>query len=401
MIAIKKIDWAFNGLLACCFLFVFTETMLAPDYPQFFRLAFGNEKIAMTGEAITLCRVIVLVFAPLWGWVARFISPIKLLIWTQLSTAIFTALCAFTTNADQFFIFSALLLIGKSSYILFYTLLINLRPQQKASTVAKTQASFHIAIIASTLMSTWAIQWPQVLQIFYLLAGLDIVQVIFCLLLINKVSKRISIPAPNTSSFFTLWHPRYINFMLVIFLLHFSINIIRPYFTTFMSATLDMQADFLSMSTTYLLPSVIALFSIPFIKYYRNERFFTFIFSFSVVMLGLSFLVQAFSHQYWELFIARSLFGAFSILCLASIDYFIFQNSDHTQVSSNYTTSVAIQNAALLSAPFIAGLVVQSSFIWPFYIAAAGTFLIFVIVQATVQRKYYFHPRISAKGIIS
>ena len=189
-------------LLLCGFLFVFTETLLSPFYPQFFAQVFGVTDPGMAGEFVTLCRLSVLLCAPLWGLMTRWVSPLKILIFTQSTAAVITFFMAQASTLKAFVILSVLLMAFKSSYFLFYSLLVELGGQAKnLQSVASVQLVVHLALIASSLGSVWVINSVNPLAMFQLIALLDVIQVGLCYWVLSRAnsSARQSLPAAASS----------------------------------------------------------------------------------------------------------------------------------------------------------------------------------------------------------
>jgi len=176
-------------LLLCGFLFVFTETLLSPFYPQFFAQVFGVTDPGMAGEFVTLCRLSVLLCAPLWGLMTRWVSPLKILIFTQSTAAVITFFMAQASTLKAFVILSVLLMAFKSSYFLFYSLLVELGGQAKnLQSVASVQLVVHLALIASSLGSVWVINSVNPLAMFQFVAALDVLQVGLCYWVLSRAN---------------------------------------------------------------------------------------------------------------------------------------------------------------------------------------------------------------------
>jgi MFS family permease len=90
-----------STLFLCIFLGLFTEVLLSPFYPQFFRKVFGVEDLSYTGYYIFICRLTVIAISPLWGLLARWIEVKWLLYCGQAGAAIMTALMATANSAEQ------------------------------------------------------------------------------------------------------------------------------------------------------------------------------------------------------------------------------------------------------------------------------------------------------------
>lgn len=114
------------GLFFCVFLSLFSEVLLSPFYPLFFSKVFGVQDLSYAGYYIFICRLTVVLFTPIWGFLAKRFEARKLLSVGQLGTAVMTAMMALTQNIYQFTFITVLLLIFKSSYFLLYPLIIEL-----------------------------------------------------------------------------------------------------------------------------------------------------------------------------------------------------------------------------------------------------------------------------------
>ena len=104
-----------GSLFLCVFLAIFNEVLLSPFYPQFFRKVFGVEDLAYTGFYIFVCRLTVVLSAPIWGILSRRLEVKHLLYIGQAGTAVMTALLGTSTNVQQFLIYTIVLLLFKSS----------------------------------------------------------------------------------------------------------------------------------------------------------------------------------------------------------------------------------------------------------------------------------------------
>jgi DHA1 family multidrug resistance protein-like MFS transporter len=157
-------------LFLCVFLALFTEVLLSPFYPQFFAKVFGVTDLSYTGFYIFVCRLTIVLCAPIWGGLARRFEVKNLLYIGQAGTAIMTAMMATAQTANQFMLITIFLLLFKSSYLLVYPLIIQLAGQAKRATfVGIYQAIFHGAIVASTVVGAWMINLETPLFCFTLL----------------------------------------------------------------------------------------------------------------------------------------------------------------------------------------------------------------------------------------
>ena len=139
MLAQHKVQLA---LYACGFMFIFTETLLSPFYPQFFAKVFNLDDAYITGEFMAMCRLVVIFSAPLWGVLARYFDPVKLLIVGQILAAVLTAAIAWVQTIQEFYVLTVFLLIFKSSYLLFIHCLLILTKASSRTHYQKRLAGF-------------------------------------------------------------------------------------------------------------------------------------------------------------------------------------------------------------------------------------------------------------------
>lgn len=386
--------WRLNSaylLLMCGFLFVFTETILSPFYPQFFAQVFGVEDLVLTGQYVALCRLTVLLSAPIWGFIARHYDPLKLLIIGQSVATVVTLLLSQASSLSVFLGLSVLLLLFKSSYFLFYSLLIELQGKKKqASTVGQVQLVVHAALIASALASAWVLELTNPLQMFVVVALLDLLQVGLCVLVFRHRRQNTKLLHAKTASIQSPIHSISTNDADVavspatpsawaartimaygLLVLGFSIatNSVRPYLTAYSSEVLGV--DRLSSAYLYLIPSVMAFAVFPilhtaWVKRIQVQQ----AYALMLLLLTLSLAWQAFAQGFYELVAARMLFGFSMLLGQALLEMYLFA---HAADSPHwyFSLSSTVQHAGQLLAPLLAAWVVLG---WglaaPFWLAA-------------------------------
>lgn len=436
-----------TSLLLCCgFLFVFTETVLSPFYPQFFQQVFGRTDLALTGNYVATCRLTVLLAAPLWGLLARRIDAIKLLVIGQSIAALLTACLSLASDLTVFFVLTIALLLFKSSYFLFYSALIELQGKaQQAKTVGQVQLVVHLALIASTLASAWVLSFEHPLQLFLLVAVLDVIQVGLCVLVLRQrkiPESRQSLEAqflepqspqpkpsfdqtqdlqsglpvePQQASAPTIaQEPRpapslvqgwpvttIMGYGLLVLAFSMATNAVRPYLTAYSMNV--MQLDRLQSAWLYLLPSLMALCAYPLLKSRLLQQS-GFIQRYAVLLtlLILSLLGQALASHISLLFLSRMLFGLSLLLAQAQLELYLFQNAAH---SPHWYFSLAstTQHAGQLLAPLAAALVVGIyGLVAPFWLAAAILLISFIFISIGLNAQHISTRSIKhERGIIT
>ncbi|MEP0920018.1 MFS transporter [Leptolyngbya sp. DQ-M1] len=376
-------------LFLCVFLAIFNEVLLSPFYPQFFRKVFEIEDIAYTGYYIFICRLTVVVCSPLWGVLARRFEVKHLLYIGQLGTAIMTAFMGTSTTADQFLIYTVLLLACKSSYLLVYPLIIQLAGEAKRAAVAGTyQAVFHGAIIAATIAGAWMVDLEAPLFLFYWIAAADILQLGLCLYCLRGVSTQRpdsqEASQPSTSGNQT-------GFILAIgsAILTFQLanNLVRPYFTEYVIAA-PFSLNLLSSSLLFLIPSVTAVVALPYIRSACIPKRLPSIYLVGLCLLSVSLFVQGWTQQAVVLILARIVYGFCLAVTQAALELKLFSNSAVNRLHFNYSLATSFANVGNLAAPLIASWLVSSyNLAAPLLVAAIVCVANFLLVRFTVFRK--------------
>ncbi|MBD1842677.1 MFS transporter [Cyanobacteria bacterium FACHB-63] len=376
-------------LFLCVFLAIFNEVLLSPFYPQFFRKVFGVEDLAYTGYYIFICRLTVVVCSPLWGILARRFEVKHLLYIGQLGTAIMTALMGTSTTANQFLIYTVLLLACKSSYLLVYPLIIQLAGEAKRAAVAGTyQAVFHGAIIAATIAGAWMVDLEAPLFLFYWIAAADILQLGLCLYCLRGVSTQRpddqEASKPSTSGNQT-------GFILAIgsAILTFQLanNLVRPYFTEYVIAA-PFSLNLLSSSLLFLIPSVTAIVALPYIRYACIPKRLPSIYLVGLCLLAISLFFQGWTQQVFVLILARIVYGFCLAVTQAALELKLFSNSALNRLHFNYSLATSFANVGNLAAPLIASWLVSSyNLAAPLLVAAIVCVANFLLVRSTVFRK--------------
>jgi DHA1 family multidrug resistance protein-like MFS transporter len=377
-----------SALYICVFLYVFTEVLLSPFYPQFFQKVFGIDDLSYTGFYIFVCRFTVVLFAPLWGLLSRYVEVRHLLFFGQAATALFTALLATSDTANQFMMFSVLLLMFKSSYLLVYPLLVQINGQHKSASVAGSyHAVFHLAIIVSTVAGAWMIHLKAPLDVFYWVAIADLIQLGLCWAALRGTVFRQDTSAPNE----TKGVRDQIGFLLmlgmVILTFHLANNVVRPFFTKYTES--DFGLSLVESSLIFLIPSLMFIIAMPFIKSWSKPERLTQLLVVGLTVLAISLYLQGWAESLLLLIIGRLLYGFFLAVTQAALEIRLFNNSSSNRLHFNYSLAVSFQNIGLLMAPLLASTLVSLySLAAPLVVAAVLCVVTLVFARLTV-----FQPR--------
>ncbi len=375
-------------LLFCVFLYVFTETLLSPFYPQFFRQVFGVEDLAYAGYYIFACRLTVALCAPLWGLLTRRFDVRYLLLTGQACATLFTSLLPLAGSAEQFLVLSVLLLAFKSSYMLLYPLLVQIVGQSRSAAVAGNyHAVFHGAIVLSSLAGVWMINLPNPLTLFYWVAATDLLQLLLCLYLL----KTIFVPSPvSTTASASRGHiGERVNVLLAlglaIFTFHLAANLVRPYFTEYTRQ--DFSLSLGESSLVFLVPSVMAILAAPYIRRACLPESLPRLYSLGFVVLISSLLMQALAENLFGLVASRVLYGFSLAVTQAALEVQLWIDSRQEHLKVNYGMVASFQNLGLLTAPLLASSLVSIyGLAMPFLAAAAICVLNLALTRLTVFR---------------
>ena len=368
-----------GSLFLCVFLAIFNEVLLSPFYPQFFRKVFGVEDLAYTGFYIFVCRLTVVLSAPIWGILSRRLEVKHLLYIGQAGTAVMTALLGTSTNVQQFLIYTIVLLLFKSSYLLVYPLIIQIAGEEKRAAVAGTyQAVFHAAIIGGTIAGAW----------IYWVAAADVLQLGICFYILRRVFTQ----RPETSDASqTPIVSNQLGFIVAIgmVILSFQLanNLVRPYFTEYVIAN-PFNINLLESSFLFLIPSIMAIAALPYIrKACVPERLN------SIYLIGLCLLIASLYLQSWTqhlaiLVLARVVYGFCLAVTQAALELQLFSNSTSNRLHFNYSLTTSFANVGHLAAPLMASwLVSNTSLAAPFLTAATICVINLLFARFTICRK--------------
>ncbi|MEA5504635.1 MFS transporter [Halotia wernerae UHCC 0503] len=369
-----------SALFLCVFLSIFNEVLLSPFYPQFFRKVFGVTDLAYTGYYIFVCRLTVVLSAPVWGVLSSRFEVKHLLYVGQLGTAVMTALMGTSTSAEQFLIYTILLLLCKSSYLLVYPLIIQLGGEEKRAAIAGTyQAVFHSAIIMATIVSAWMVNIDTPLVLFYAIAAADILQLAICAYILRGVSTQRQEQAGEQGAGSRgedsdqALAPNQLGYILtigiVIFTFQLANNLVRPYFTEYVTSE-PLNVNLLTSSLLFLIPSIMAIAALPYIRQACRPERLNSIYTGSLSLLIISLGLQGLSFNLPLLILARIVYGFFLAVTQATIELQIFNKSTAKHLHFNYSLTTSFANVGHLGAPLLASWLVNTHSLASPFIAA-------------------------------
>ncbi len=389
-----RLQLVLGALFLCVFLAIFNEVLLSPFYPQFFRKVFGVEDLAYTGYYIFVCRLTVVLCAPFWGILARRFEVKHLLYIGQAGTAVMTALMGTSTSTNQFLLYTILLLLCKSSYLLVYPLIIQLAGEDKRATVAGTyQAVFHGAIIAATITGAWMVNLDAPLFLFYPIAAADVLQLGICLYMLRGVSTQpLDVAAERQPS--VVGNQTIVAIGIVILIFQLANNLVRPFFTAYVTASAPLGISLLESSFLFMIPSIMAIAALPYIRKSCHTQRLS-----PIYLVGLCLLAGSLYLQGWTqhlsvlvLVLARVVYGFCLAVTQAALELQLFGSSTTKSLHFNYSLATSFANVGHLGAPLMASWLVSTySLAAPFLAAATICCVNLLFARFTVFRKSSLH----------
>jgi MFS transporter, DHA1 family, multidrug resistance protein len=351
------------ALFSCVFLAVFTEVLLSPFYPQFFRQVFGVEDLSYTGYYIFICRLTVVLCAPIWGLLSRRFAVKQLLMVGQAGAALVTALLGTSQTIEQFVTFSVLLLLFKSSYLLVYPLVVELVGKGQRSAIAGTyQAVFHGAIIAATVAGAWMVNLEAPLFLFYWIAIADLIQLGLCLMVLRNTPTSSSALSEDERSL--PGRQVGLGFMtaigLTVLTFQLANNLVRPFFTEYVTVAQPFGVSLQTSSILFLIPSVMAIAAMPYIRKVAQPRQLPMLYSIGLGLLILSLYLQGGTTQLSVLVLSRVVYGFMLAVTQAVLELQLFEHSSQNRLHYHYSLVTAFANVGHLGAPLLASYLVNS-----------------------------------------
>ncbi|MED4601813.1 MFS transporter [Paenibacillus validus] len=364
------------ALLGCVFLGLFTEVLLSPYYPQFFRQVFGVEDYSYTGFYLFVCRLTVVLCSPVWGWLARKAGAKRLLFAGQAGTALTTALLASADSATEFLILTVCLLLFKSSYMLIYPILMELIDRGgQAGSAAKFHTVHHTAVLLAALTGAHMLQMERPLTLFYGAAAADVVQLLVCIGVLwgwRGGSRQAGEPesAGSKLSLIGLLRDRYIVTLgLLFFTLTVANQVVRPFFTPYVEEAFRLSTGIAGV--LFLLPHACALTLLPFLRSICKPGRLHVAYTLGVATMAAGLMIQALSEGITGLIIGRMLYGMFLAITMAVLDVILFERERGTGAAMTFSVMVSFQTAGELLSPLLASfLSIQAGLNTPLLAAA-------------------------------
>jgi DHA1 family multidrug resistance protein-like MFS transporter len=367
---VSKAAWA--ALLVA----LVADVFLAPFYPQFFASTFGANGVVTAGLYIALCRVAVAVALPLWTRWTRRIGPLRLVARAQVIAGTAALACVFAPSLTWFLILTFIAEAARAAYLLLYPALFEAAPaEKKGAVVARVAAAFHAAALIAAVTGGVLLEHASGRVALLIAAAADFVQ-LACL--VRALPSSHPVPAaepaaPHTTAAAASAQRRVrLRLHLLCALTFLSTGgfvILRPHFTTYLSAELAPSAPLWLLGLVFVVPSAVAVLVLPFGQRIARSPRLALYMCVALVVMALTATGQLAATTLAILVAVRVVYG---LAC-----YVIDIAVDHAALSSTVDTYghfgfvAAVQNIAIVLAPLAASWLASGPG-WPPLFVAAG-----------------------------
>ncbi|ROS00239.1 MFS transporter [Sinobacterium caligoides] len=353
-----------HSLILLTLISVVADTMLLPFYPQFFQQAFAVDNPEHVGFYIAACCFTVMTALPLWAKVARHVHELHLWVYTQVAAACLGLFCYQTESLVAFWIASQLMLVFKASYLLIYPFVMRLEEkEQHLKVVGLFSVLMHFGAIGGAILGGFALQFYQPQDIYLIMVGSDITQVLLCLYLIRLLAtpwRAHAQPAEATENGSSRSWQRSIVFRLsvVSMLFYFSAFLIRPFFVSYWQSISQLNSELYS-AIAYSIPAWVALYCL-----WLSHRRPSSQSHFAAICVGgacaIAGLFLQGSGEAWWVAGGRLLFGYAMYQITVRLEVLLFENSDPERYGDDFSKVHFFQNLGVIFASFSVGYIVDS-----------------------------------------
>jgi DHA1 family multidrug resistance protein-like MFS transporter len=391
---VSKAAWA--ALLVA----LVADVFLAPFYPQFFATTFGANGVVTAGLYIALCRIAVAVALPLWTRWTRRIGPLRLVARAQVIAGTAALACVFAPNLTWFLILTFIAEAARAAYLLLYPALFEAAPAEKrGAVVARVAAAFHAAALIAAVTGGVLLEHASGRVALLIAAAADFVQ-LACLVRALPSSHPVPAaePAPDTTTASSAQRRVRLRLHLLCALTFLSTGgfvILRPHFTTYLSAELAPSAPLWLLGLVFVVPSAVAVLVLPFGQRIARSPRLALYMCVALVVMALTATGQLAATTLAILVAVRVVYG---LAC-----YVIDIAVDHAALSSTVDTYghfgfvAAVQNVAIVLAPLAASWLASGPG-WPPLFLAAGVLSALAAVCAFLLLRTRPHAPVSSEA---
>jgi MFS transporter, DHA1 family, multidrug resistance protein len=219
---------------------VVSDSMLHPFYPQYFAVVLGVTDPRHVGLYIAACSLTVMVAFPGWALLSRRFAVLRLLIATQIATAVLSIACMFLSAVVPFWIVSLAMMVFKASYLLVYPYLLSIEAEgEHIGTISLLALVVYFGNILAALLSGLVFELADPRLLFVGMASGDVLQILICWHMLRRHGfgrERAVQEAPVPASA-RLSRAFLVKLGLVMFVLYFSAYLTDPFFSLYWEQT--------------------------------------------------------------------------------------------------------------------------------------------------------------------
>lgn len=375
---------------------VVADTMLLPFYPQFFSQAFGMDSPLHVGYYIAACCFTVMTAFPLWAKVAKKVNELHLWVYTQTAAAILGIACFYTTDLLMFWVISQTMLIFKASYLLIYPFVLRLEEKDKhLGMIGLFSVLMHFGAIGGAVVGGLVLQVYAPQDVYLIMAASDVLQVIVCLYIINRLQVPFFAEASAVLSEVKVKRPIGFVYKLSVIsaLFYFSAFMIRPFFSSYWKAISQIDSEIIA-GLVYSIPGWIALFAL-WLNHRAKKEHDNFKVICAAFILGIAGLLLQGSQVMWTVILGRLIFGWAIFQITVRLEVMLFEMSEPSAYAIDFSKMHFFQNLGVIAASFgVGSLVSSTSFQMSFVVSSIGfavTLLLFFLLFKAKENQDVSH----------
>ncbi|MDD7804095.1 MAG: MFS transporter [Endozoicomonas sp. (ex Botrylloides leachii)] len=373
---------------------VISDTMLQPFYPIFFKEVFHITNPNYVGIYLAAMIMVVMLAFPFWARLAKGISTLTLLIYTQLIAGFLSILCYFSTSAEAFWLISLTMVMFKASYLLVYPYMMSLEDSSRHShIVGILTVIVHFGAIGGASAGGFFLGLIEPKKIFLLMSMSDFLQMIICFYIRKKQSSQSIADAEKASEKKDLplldenknIPSRILIYPLAIVMLvfYFSAQITRPFFSIYWETVSGLNSSLIA-GFAYAIPAWAALLALWQNRYLSDNN--PLLRIAPCLLLGLCGLLIQSGEQTAMIIIGRCLYGWALFQVTVKLDMELYNLSTPERYATDFSKIYMFQSLGSLLASLCAGLLVStiSNLAASLLVASAGwviTLVLFTILH--------------------
>jgi MFS family permease len=354
---------------------VLADSMLIPFYPQFFEQVYQEHSLLVTGIFIAICRIAMIISFPFWSWLTKRMDPLKILTYTQGIAGLVCIVCSFASTLTYFFLCTILIELLKSSYLLIYPYLVKTSAKEKrAAAISGISIILNMGIVISTLLGGYFIEYLEPRHILIVVGCMDILQMLISRYIIqkelNKETETTEVMITEEPEISFSGMRDFVILCLITLLFYFSMVVIRPYYTWFLTDTYSGSISITTAALIFIVPNIMALMIAPFMHrlttvYPLNKLL---IASCGLMIIGIG--MQIFPGFKTALIGGRIIYGIGMFICEVIVDMLIFNLSSSATIYKYYSYVNVVQSVSVLIAPLVAASLINRYGQYPLFVSA-------------------------------